>query len=44
MVQAAGVRVFPPNQKASRIVPFPFAACSRKGPVYLGVQAVRKTS
>ena len=40
-VTAAGLRVFPPNQTASKVVPFPFRACSRSGPVYLTVQAVR---
>jgi hypothetical protein len=40
-VTAAGLRVFPPNQTASKVVPFPFRACSRAGPVYLTVQAVR---
>jgi hypothetical protein len=40
-VLAAGLRVFPPNQTASKVVPFPFRACSRTGPVYLSVQAVR---
>jgi Domain of unknown function (DUF4232) len=39
-VMAAGLRVYPPNQRASRIVPFPFEACSRVGPVYLSVRAV----
>jgi Protein of unknown function (DUF4232) len=39
-VEAAGVRVFPPNQTAARIVPFPFRACSRSGPVILQVKAV----
>jgi hypothetical protein len=28
-VTAAGLRVYPPNQRASKVVPFPFAACSR---------------
>ena len=37
---AAGLRVYPPNQKGSKVVPFPFRACSRVGPVYLHVQAV----
>ena len=41
-VTAAGLRVFPPNQTASKVVPFPFRACSRAGPVYLMVRAVRK--
>lgn len=38
---AAGLRVFPPNQTAARIVPFPFRACSRSGPIFLQVRAVR---
>jgi Protein of unknown function (DUF4232) len=41
-VTAAGLRVYPPNQNAATIVPFPFRACSRAGPVYLTVQAVQK--
>ena len=28
---AAGLRVFPPNQKASKVIPFPFPACGRAG-------------
>ena len=39
-VAAAGLRVFPPNQTAAKVVPFPFEACSRSGPVYLNVKAV----
>jgi Protein of unknown function (DUF4232) len=38
---AAGLRVFPPGQTTSQVVPFPFEACSRSGPVYLSVRAVR---
>ncbi len=41
-VTAAGLRVFPPNQTRSKVVPFPFSACSRRGPVYLTVGPVRK--
>ena len=37
---AAGLRVYPPNQVASRIVPFPFRACSRPAPVFVLIQAV----
>ena len=37
---AAGLRVYPPNQTAPRLVPIPFNACSRSGPVYLHVRAV----
>jgi hypothetical protein len=40
-VNAAGLRVYPPNQTTSKIVPFPFRACSRNGPVYLSVEAVQ---
>ena len=40
-VTAAGLRVFPPNGAASKLVPFPFAACSRIGPAFLTVRAVR---
>jgi hypothetical protein len=42
-VTAAGLRVYPPNQTASKVVPFPLAACSRSGPVYLSVRVVQKT-
>jgi len=38
---AAGLRVFPPGQRAWKVVPFPFIACSRKGPAILHVQAVQ---
>jgi hypothetical protein len=41
-VTAAGLRVYPPNSTTSKVVPFPFRACSRSGPVYLSVQAVRR--
>jgi hypothetical protein len=37
---AAGLRVYPPNQTASKVVPYPFRACSRPGPTYLQVAAV----
>jgi hypothetical protein len=40
-VTAAGFRVFPPNQTRSKVVPFPFGACSRSGPVFLTVGPVR---
>jgi Domain of unknown function (DUF4232) len=39
-VTAAGLRVYPPGQTRSKIVPFPFRACSRRGPVYLTVRPV----
>lgn len=42
-VTAAGLRVFPPNQTRSKLVPFPFSACSRPhGPASLNVGAVTR--
>jgi hypothetical protein len=38
---AAGLRVYPPGQTASKTVPYPFMACSRSGPGYLSVEAVQ---
>jgi hypothetical protein len=32
---AAGLRVYPPNQFASKVVPYPFPACAKPGPVYI---------
>jgi hypothetical protein len=40
-VTAAGLRVYPPGQTASKIVPFPFGACSKTGPAYLRIMTVR---
>jgi len=40
---AAGLRVYPPGNLASKTIPFPFAACSRRGPVYLSTQAVARS-
>jgi hypothetical protein len=40
-VTAAGLGVFPPNLTKSKVVPFPFSACSSTGPVYLTVRAVQ---
>jgi Protein of unknown function (DUF4232) len=39
-VTAAGLRVYPPNQTASKTIPLPFEACSSTGPVFLSVKAV----
>jgi hypothetical protein len=39
-VTAAGLRVFPPNQTRAKTIPFPFGACSRRGPVYMTVGGV----
>jgi hypothetical protein len=41
-VAAAGLRVYPPGQKASKVIPFPFEACSRTGHTNLVIQAVAK--
>ena len=35
---AAGLRVFPPNQSGSKVIPFPFQACGRSGgPAFLKI-------
>jgi hypothetical protein len=39
---AAGIRVYPPDQTASKVVPFPFVACSHAGPIYLHVKSIQK--
>jgi hypothetical protein len=40
---AAGLRVFPPNQSASKVVPFPFPACGRTGgPAFLRIRPVTR--
>jgi Domain of unknown function (DUF4232) len=39
-VTAAGLRVYPPNQTQSRVAPFPFTACSKRGPIYLTIGPV----
>lgn len=41
-VTAAGLRVFPPGQTASRLVPFPFQTCSATGVSVLAVRALAK--
>jgi len=41
MSTAAGLRVYPPGEKSSKVVPFPFPACSRRGTVFLSARAVR---
>jgi hypothetical protein len=40
-VTAAGLRVYPPGQTASKLVPFPFLACSRTGSNFLSVETVQ---
>ena len=40
---AAGLRVFPPNQTASKVIPFPFPACGgTSGPAFLRVRPVTR--
>jgi hypothetical protein len=40
---AAGLRVFAPNQTASKVVPFPFVACGRAGgPAILRIRPVTR--
>jgi hypothetical protein len=39
-VTAAGLRVYPPGQAASKLVPFPFKTCSRSGAANLSVRAL----
>ena len=40
-VTATGLKVYPPNTTTAEVMPFRFAACSRKGPVFLYVRTVR---
>jgi hypothetical protein len=42
MTTAAGFRVYPPNRAASKLVPYPFSACTGSKPDYLTVGAVQK--
>jgi len=37
---AAGFRVYPPDQTASKVIPYPFAACGHTGPVWMRVGTV----
>lgn len=41
-VTAAGLRVYPPGQTASKVVPFPLRACTRSGLVYMTVRPVQQ--
>jgi hypothetical protein len=40
-VVATGLRVYPPDQTASKIVPYPFIACSKRGPLILHVEPIQ---
>jgi hypothetical protein len=37
---AAGLRVYPPNQTASKVIPYPLQACAHSGPVYIHASPV----
>jgi hypothetical protein len=41
-VTAAGLRVYPPNQFTSKVVPYPLGACARTGPVRMHAGPVQK--
>ena len=41
-VVAAGLRVYAPGQTRSSTIPFPFVACSNRGPVYLYVGSAQR--
>jgi hypothetical protein len=41
-ITAAGLRVYPPGQKESSVIPFPFVACAKSGPRFLHVEAVQR--
>jgi hypothetical protein len=41
-VTAAGLRVYPPGQTSSRLVPFPFQTCARPGATVLSVRALER--
>jgi hypothetical protein len=37
---ATQLKVFPPDERSARFVPFSFQACSKPGPVFLSIRAV----
>jgi hypothetical protein len=41
-ITAAGLRVYPPGQKESTVVPYPFVACAKAGPRFLHVESVQR--
>jgi len=41
-ITAAGLRVYPPGQKESTVIPYPFVACFKSGPQYLHVEALQR--
>lgn len=41
-VVSSGLRVYPPDQTASKIIPYPFVTCAKRGPLILHVEAIQK--
>jgi hypothetical protein len=41
-ITASGLRVYPPGQKESTVVPFPFVACAKVGPQFIHVESVQR--
>ena len=39
---AAGLRVYPPGQFTSKVIPYPFNACARSGPVWMHAGPLQK--
>jgi hypothetical protein len=37
---AAGLRVYPPNQTAAKVIPYPLQACAHNGPVWMNAGPV----
>jgi hypothetical protein len=40
-VTAAGLRVYPPDQRVAKVVPIPFGACPHAGPVWMHLEPVQ---
>jgi hypothetical protein len=41
-VVSSGLRVYPPDQTASKIIPYPFTTCAKRGPLILHVEPIQK--
>jgi hypothetical protein len=39
---SSGLRVYPPGQTASKIIPYPFVTCAKHGPLILHVEPIQK--
>jgi len=42
VITATGLRVYPPGQKESTVIPYPFVACAKSGPRFLHVEALQR--